>query len=85
MPSDQGEHFQANCKLIYGDYDYDLEFETDDYVHYNCVVRKDFGLHFGPLLIMTHYYPSIEAASAELNRMLAHMVAHVESGKSMSK
>lgn len=57
----------------------------NDQIHYKYVVRKDLGLQFGRRLFMTHRYPSIEAACAELDRMLAHMVAQAESEKPMSK
>lgn len=85
MSSDQGERIQANRKLIQGDTDHDFGFEMNDQIHYKYVVRKDLGLQFGRRLFMTHRYPSIEAACAELDRMLAHMVAQAESEKPMSK
>ncbi|QRC92387.1 hypothetical protein JI435_402390 [Parastagonospora nodorum SN15] len=44
MSTEEGERIQANCKLIWEDFDYDIEFKTDDYVHYKCIVRKNFGL-----------------------------------------
>ncbi|OBT39665.1 hypothetical protein VE00_10680 [Pseudogymnoascus sp. WSF 3629] len=51
--SAQNERVQANCKIIWGKADYDLDLETDDWVTYTYVVRKDFGSHFGPPLTMT--------------------------------
>lgn len=53
MSSAQAKRVEINCKIIWGDAEYDLELETDDGVTYSYVVRKDFGTSFGPPLTMT--------------------------------
>lgn len=86
MSSAWGQRIEANCKIIRGDNcDYDLDLETDDWVNYVCVVKKDFGLSFGPLLTMTGLCPSENAAWAELDRMLRLWAQQVQRGTSMTK
>ncbi|KAH9205558.1 hypothetical protein DL95DRAFT_87728 [Leptodontidium sp. 2 PMI_412] len=53
MTAAPGERIQANCKIIWGDGDYDLDLETDDWVEYACVVKRDLRTSFGPPLTMT--------------------------------
>jgi hypothetical protein len=85
MSSERGQHIEANCKIIWGDDDYDLEIDTDDYLNDTCSVKKDCGLSFGPPLTMIPLLPSSEAAWAELDRMLAFRAEHVKHGLPMSK
>lgn len=74
----QGERIQANCKIIWGDseYGYEIEVETDDWTIYQGYVKKDFGLSYGPLLIMTGFCSSDENTWKELDRMLDGMAKH---------
>jgi hypothetical protein len=53
MSSAQGKRIQANCKIIWGDSDYEFDVETDDWINYWGFVKKDFGFFFGPPLTMT--------------------------------
>ena len=86
MSSPRGQRVEANCKIIWGDdSDYDLEIETDDHSEYAWLVRKDFGTSFGPPLTMTNYYPSVEAAWTELDRMLSLLAKQVQRGTPMTK
>jgi hypothetical protein len=85
MSSARGQRIQTNCKIIWGDADYELDVETDDWVTYTCVVRKDLGLHFGPPLTMTGICNSEEQAWRELDRMLDVWARQVQSGQPMTK
>jgi hypothetical protein len=86
MPSARGQRIEDNCKIIWGnDSDYDLDLETDDWVSYVCVVKKDFGSSIGPPLTMTSLCPSSEAALAELDRMLKLWSKQVKRGTPMTK
>jgi hypothetical protein len=85
MSSARGQIIQANCKIIWGDADYDLDVETDDWVTYSCIVKKDFGSHFGPPLTMTGICNSEEHAWRELERMLDVWARQVQSGQPMTK
>lgn len=86
MPSAEGQRIEANCRTIWGDNcEYDVDLETDDYVNYVCIVRKDFGLSFGSPLTMTSLCPSEEAAWAELDRMLRSWAQQVKRGTPMTK
>ncbi|KAF4616250.1 hypothetical protein G7Y89_g15156 [Cudoniella acicularis] len=85
MSSAQAQRIDDYCKIIWGsDSEYDIDFETDDYIHYHAVVKKDYGLSFGSPLTITSLCPSMEAASRELNRMLSLWAAQVRSGKPMT-
>jgi hypothetical protein len=86
MPSTRGERIERNCKIIWGsDCDYDLDAETDDWVNYACIVKKDFGSSIGSPLTMTGICPSEEAAWNELDRMLKLWAESVMRGTPMSK
>jgi len=85
MSSARGQRIQANCKIIWGNYEYDLEIETDDYVDYMCHVKKDFGDSFGSPLTMTSLCPSEEAAWVELDRMLELWAKQVKRRTPMTK
>ncbi|KAI8938683.1 hypothetical protein NX059_004550 [Plenodomus lindquistii] len=86
MSSARGQRLKANCKIIWGDdCEYDLDLETDDYIDYACIVKKDFGLSLGPPLTMTCLCPSEEAAWAELDRMLGLWAQQVQRGTPMTK
>jgi hypothetical protein len=77
---------ENNCKIIWGnDCDYDFDAETDDWVNYSCIVKKDFGLSLGPPLTMTGLRPSAEAAFAELDRMLELWAKQIKRGTPMTK
>jgi hypothetical protein len=81
MPSIRSQRIEENCKIIWGnDCDYDIDLETDDWVEYACVVKKDFGLSFGPPLTLTSLCPSSEAAFSELDRMLELWAKQVKRG-----
>jgi hypothetical protein len=69
MSSEQSQRIQANCKIIWGDGDYDLDIETDDWEIWQCIVKRDFGDAFEPLT-MTGLCNSQEQAWNELDRML---------------
>ncbi len=85
MSADQGQRIQRNCRLLWGDGNYELDIETDDWLTYYCYVRKDFGLHFGPLLTMTGACNSSENAWRELDRMLAAMAQQAKTRKQMTE
>lgn len=86
MPSTRGQRTEDNCKIIWGnDCDYDIDLETDDWVNYACVVKKDFGSSFGPPLTTTSLCPSSEAAFAELDRMLDLWAKQVKRGTPMTE
>ena len=85
MAADQGQRIQANCKIIWGDADYDLDVETDDWVTYTCVVKKDHGLCFGPPLTMTGICNSEGQAWRELDRMLGVWARQVQGGQPMTR
>jgi hypothetical protein len=85
MTDTQGARIEANCKIIWGNGDYDLDVETDDWVAYACVVNKDFGSHFGPPLTMTGLCNSAEQAWRELDRMLGVWARQIQGGQPMTK
>ncbi|RDL32514.1 Uncharacterized protein BP5553_08970 [Venustampulla echinocandica] len=81
----QGQRIQDNCEIIWGKGDYDIDTETDDYLSYWSLVRKDFGLEFGPPLTMTGLCNSSEHAVRELDRMLGVWARQIQSGQPMTK
>lgn len=85
MTDAQGARIQANCKIIWGDGDYDLDLETDDWVEYACVVKRDHGTSFGPPLTMTGLCNSEKQAWRELDRMLGVWARQIQSGQPMTK
>jgi len=85
MSSAEIQRVQDNCKTIWGNDDYDFDLETDDWVNYAYVVKKEFGLSFGPPLTMTSLCPSADAAFAELDRMLELWAKQVKRGTPMTK
>lgn len=85
MTAAQGARIEANCKIIWGDGDYDLDVETDDWVEYACVVKRDFGLCIGPPLTMTGLCNSAEQAWRELDRMLGVWARQIQGGHPMTK
>ena len=84
MTTEQVQKVQANCKIIWGDADYDLDLETD-WETYIYVVKKDYGLHLGPPLTMTGVCDSEKQAWSELDRMLDIWAKQVQSGKPMTR
>ena len=85
MAVTQSQRIQANCIIIWGDADYDVDVETDDGDAYTCVVKKDFGLRFGPPLTMTGICNSQEQAWRELDRMLGVWARQIQGGQPMTK
>jgi hypothetical protein len=85
MSAEQGQRIQSNCRVLWGDEDYELDIETNDWMTYHCHVRKDFGSHFGPPLIMTGECNSSEKAGRELDRMLAAMAQQAKTREPMTK
>jgi len=85
MSNDQGERIQANCRIIWGEGDYDLDIYADDYEYYSCWVKRDFGLSFGPPLTGTGLCSSPEKAWNEFDRMLREWAQSVKNGKPMTK
>lgn len=75
-----------NCKIIWGShYHYDFDIETDDYVHYYCYVKRDFGDSYGPPLTITCVCVSSDAAWAELDRMLELWAKQIRSGTPITR
>lgn len=85
MSSIQGQRIQANCAIIWGNGDYDLDIERDDWETFWAVVRKDFGTSFGRPLTLTRICRSEEHAWRELDRMLAVWAMVKQSGKPMTE
>jgi len=85
MSGTQSQRINANCKIIWGNYDYDIESESDDWLHYMCHVKKDFGDSFGPPLVMTSLCYTSEGAYAELDRMLELWAKQVKRRTPMTK
>merc|ERR1712098_197834 len=77
------ERIQINCKIIWGDGNYDLDLETDDWVAYG-VVKRDYGTSFGSPLTMTGLYNS-SGHWGELERMLDLWARQIRSGQPMTK
>lgn len=84
MATTRGERIQANCRIIWGEGDYDLDLETDDWETYWAVVKKDYETSFGPPLIITEICPSDEHAWRELDRMLGVWARQIQSGQPMT-
>jgi hypothetical protein len=80
----QGKRIQDLCKALWGNYEYELDIETDDWEVYQCIVRKDFGSSFGPPLTMTGLCNSEDEAWNELERMLGLWATQVQSGQPMT-
>jgi hypothetical protein len=86
MSSARGKRIEDYCKIIWGSHcDYDIDIETDDWENYSCIVKRDFGLSFGPPLTITSLCYGSEAAWAELERMLGLWAEQVLSGKPVTK
>jgi hypothetical protein len=81
---ERGQRIQANCKIIWGDGDYDLDNQTDDHLNWQCLVQRDLGLSYEPLT-MTALCNSPERAWRELDRMLGAWARQVQSGLPMTK
>ncbi|KAF2430154.1 hypothetical protein EJ08DRAFT_649944 [Tothia fuscella] len=80
--TDIGRRIEANCARIWGaDAQYDLDMETNDNIHYQRFVKKDFGDSFSAPLIATVSCRGEAAALAQLDRELAQLADHVESGQ----
>jgi hypothetical protein len=86
MSSTRGKRIERNCKIIWGAHcAYDFDVETDDWVKYVCILKKDFGSSIGSPLTMTGLCPSEEAAWDELDRMLKLWADSVVRATPMSK
>ena len=85
MSSAQGQRIQANCRIIWGDRDYDPDIETDDWLNWSCIVKQELPLGPGPPLTMAGLCPSQELAWQELDRMLHVWAKQVQSGQPMTK
>jgi hypothetical protein len=72
------------CRTIWGDGNYDIDYETDGQTWIG-IVRKDFGDAFGDPLAMTGIFGSTEQAGRELERMLGLWARQVQSGQPMTK
>jgi hypothetical protein len=82
----QGERIQANCAKIWGAHRaYELDIQTDDYKHYQCFVREDFGDEYSTPLIMTLLCTGEEAAWHELDCMLSCWAGQNESGQLITR
>lgn len=80
------QRIESNCKKIWGaDKEFDIIIETDDYQYYLCFVRQDYGLSFGPTLVMTNVCNGSDRAWNELDRMLRLWARQVESGRPMTR
>lgn len=77
MAADRGQRIRNHCETIWGKADYDLEIETDDWVSYMVIARKDLGTSFGPPLAVTGLCNSKEQAWSELERMLGAWATQV--------
>ena len=85
MSSAQSQRIQAYCEIIWGRGDYDIDIETDDWEKYSGVVKKDFGLEYGPPLTMTGLCNSSEQVWKELDRMLGAWATQRQTGQKMTK
>jgi len=80
------QRIEANCQKIWGaDKEFDIDIETDDYEYYQCFVRQDHGLSFGPTLVITSVRGGPDRAWNELDRMLRLWARQVESGRPMTR
>ncbi|KAI0134044.1 hypothetical protein BJ170DRAFT_608355 [Xylariales sp. AK1849] len=84
MASVRGKRIQANCRLIWGEGDYDIDVETDDLLHYIAFVKKDFGTSLGPPLTASGLCNSSDQACRELDRMLGVWAEQVLSQQPMT-
>jgi hypothetical protein len=81
----RGKRIEGLCKIVWGECDYELDAETDDWEKYSCIVRKDFGTSFGPPLTMTGLCNSEDEAWNELERMLGLWATQVQSRQPMTR
>ncbi|KAK1675965.1 hypothetical protein BDP55DRAFT_662811 [Colletotrichum godetiae] len=79
------QRIEENCKTIWGDHVYEIDYETDDNEVFQYFVLRDYGSSFGPALTMTLLCHSEEAAYRELDRMLGIWAAQVRRGTPMTK
>ena len=80
----RGQQIQVYCEIIWGKADYDIDIETDDWVSYVGIVKKDFGTAFGPPLTITGLCKSSEHVWKELDRMLGTWARHKQTGLPMT-
>jgi hypothetical protein len=80
----RGKRIQGLCKIVWGECDYELDVETDDWEEYWCIVRKDLRLSYGPPLTTTALCNSEDEAWNELQRMLGLWATQVQSRQPMT-
>ncbi|KAK5988886.1 hypothetical protein PT974_10383 [Cladobotryum mycophilum] len=85
MPPTIYQRIQVYCQIIWGEGDYDLDNESDDYETHYVSVRKDFGTSFGPPLTTTGLCKSSDHAYRELERMLGLWAGQIQSGQPMTR
>ncbi|KAL0781998.1 hypothetical protein CaCOL14_003333 [Colletotrichum acutatum] len=85
MASNIQQRVEKNCKIFWGDHDYEIDYETDDNMVFQYFVLRDYGSLFGPPLTMTFFCDSEEAAYRELDRMLVIRAAQVGRGTPTTK
>lgn len=86
MPTVRGQRVEDNCKTIQGsNAEYNLDFETDNYENYVCIVKRDHETSYGPPLETTSLCPWMEADTAEMDRMLSLTGNMVKRGTPMTK
>ncbi|KAE8384971.1 hypothetical protein BDV23DRAFT_188700 [Aspergillus alliaceus] len=84
MSSTQFQRILASCEIFWGKGDYDLDIETDGWMTYCVVVKKDLGISFEPPLIMTGACGSEDHPWGELDRMLRIWAEQIWSGQLMT-
>ncbi|KAI7977207.1 hypothetical protein EIK77_005412 [Talaromyces pinophilus] len=84
MSSIQWQRIQTYCQTIWGPGDYDIDVETDDWISYYAVVKRDYGTSFGSPLTITGICRSQDHAWRELDRMLGAWATQAQSGRPMT-
>ena len=85
MTSAEGQRIQSYCRIIWGEGDYDIDEQTDDWETYYAVVRRDLGTEFGPPLAITGICYSSQQGWKELDRMLGAWARQTQTGQVMTK
>lgn len=70
MSDTQGQRIHANCEIIWGKGDYDIDVEHDDWEFYQAFVRRYYGTSLGFPLLMTSIHNSEDRVWRELDEML---------------
>jgi hypothetical protein len=75
MSTEKADRIQTLCKKLWGDHcDYDIDYETDDYLSYYTYIKEDFGDRYGKLVWANLAGMSLERAGKDLERHLERMV-----------